>query len=365
MEFKSLTISDIHFGHPTTNTAYIVESLRKFFITYQSKISIVKLIIIPGDVFHKLLGANSYDMMLATSWLTELVMFCKKFNIILRVLEGTESHDWHQMKVIYNIIDNLNIDLDFKYIDKLTIEHNTTLDVDILYHPDNWKGTNDDIANSINRKLREYKIEKVDIAILHGAFKYQLPDFLDLLDPEYFLSIVNGPIFCGHIHTHSIYKSIIVPGSFEAMNFGDGELPKGGILTTHHKDGTFDIEFLKNRNQARFKTFKVSKLTPIEIRKKLDKLVDDKIQHIRLIVSDDSLVKSLTKEFSNMYPTIKLKIENEKKVKVNKTIDVSKATVKTINLTNDNISKFIQNNIKDLPITLQESINKELLKNMA
>ena len=56
-------------------------------------------------------------------WLTELIVFCKQHDIILRILEGTPSHDRNQSKVITSIIKKLNIELDYKYIDTLYIEH--------------------------------------------------------------------------------------------------------------------------------------------------------------------------------------------------------------------------------------------------
>ena len=358
--FFMLVLSDIHFGHDKNSTLNIVTNLRRFFKTYRSKIIKSKLIIISGDIFEKLLNSNSEDMLLATEWLTELVMFCKEHNIKLRILEGTPSHDWKQVRVLYNIIKNLNIDIDFKYFDTLDIEYIEDLDVNILYHPDNWKGNNEQIAKTINNKLKEYNLKQVDIAVLHGAFKFQLPDFIDnLLDPDYFLSIVKGPIICGHVHIHSIYMRINIPGSFDALRHGEGESDKGGLFI-NYKGDTFTTEFLINKYKLIFETYDVRDKTINDISKLLDKIHNVKItKHIKLIVLKDTKLSSNILELNKKYPMLHITIDDLSTRKSHKTIDVTYTTSKAKTLDNQVLLDYIIDNIKTIPKHKQISILKE------
>lgn len=116
-----LNLSDIHLGHDVNKTENIILNLKRFFRTYHSQIVKVSIIIISGDVFDRLLSSNGADNLMINKWLAELVVFCSVYNIKLRDLEGTPSHEWKQFKNIYNIIDTLNLNIDFKYMENLEI----------------------------------------------------------------------------------------------------------------------------------------------------------------------------------------------------------------------------------------------------
>ena len=106
-----LVLSDIHLGHNINKTENIINNLQIYFKENYKEFSKLDMICIAGDVFDKLLVSSSIDFLLATEWLTELIVFCKQHDIILRILEGTPSHDRNQSKVITSIIKKLNIEL--------------------------------------------------------------------------------------------------------------------------------------------------------------------------------------------------------------------------------------------------------------
>ena len=76
-------------------------------------------------------------------------------------------------------------------------------------------------------------LTKVDYAVMHGQFDYQLPKHITGMprhDSQKYLDIVKHYIFIGHIHTHSVYDRIIAQGSFDRLTHGQEE-PKGYVVS--------------------------------------------------------------------------------------------------------------------------------------
>lgn len=358
-----LVISDIHLGHDKNTTEQIVNNLRKFFIQYHTSITKTKLLIIPGDIFDRLLGHNSIDMLLATKWLSELVVYCKDHNIILRILEGTPSHDWGQVTILHTIISNLNIDINFKYIDKVSVEYIEELDTNILYHPDDWKAGNEICEKNILKVLKDSNLTHIDMGVLHGAFKFQLPDFIDeLLEPDFFLNIIKGPIFCGHVHFHTVYKRILIPGSFDSLTHSDDNSQKGGLFVEYKTDNTFIYKFLKNTNQLTFLSIDATKLTLLDVKNKLNSIVKNKKQHIRILESKANKLKNNQLELEYEYPNVVFTFKNVDDKKVNTSIDVTKRMTNITKLTRDNIRGYIIKEMDSLPHTEQDIILEEFTK---
>ena len=325
-------LSDIHLGHDVNKAEDMVLNLRKFFKTYDNKIKLLDLIIISGDVFDKLLSNNSPDFHLAYEWLTELLVLCTKYGIILRILEGTNSHDFRQISLLYKTVTNLKLDVDFKYYDILDIEINKELGISILYLPDEWKHDTKDIYKDVLRKLKEHDLDKVDFIVMHGAFSYQMPEFLshNTHDPEAYSKLAHGPVIAGHVHIRSKYRNVIIPGSFERLSHSDDDEKKGGLLidydTVSHK---WDFKYLDNTHALEFFTFDVRDYTIEEVKKKLDKHKSNKVVHIRLLVGDNSKLKDAFLDLKRLYPNIVFSVKKEKKDNDNKL--ERHAIVKTIN----------------------------------
>jgi len=360
-----LVLSDIHLGHDKNKTLDIVTNLRKFFKTYRNKIIKADMIIISGDTFDRLLASNSLDLMLANEWLTELIKYCRDYNIKLRILEGTPSHDWKQVKNLYNIINSLNIEIDFKYIEILDIEYIEEYNLNILYLPDEWKHTSEDIYKAVLNKLKDYNLDKVDMAIMHGAFSFQLPDFLDnLLEPEDYLKIVKGPIIIGHVHNYSKYKRIVVPGSFDALTHADDNKKGGIFLNLDLNTKEFTFEFLENKYKLRFKTIDVTNKDVKEVIKILNKINDDKLQYIRLLINKNSTIQDSLNELKSMYPNIKLSTKDIDKKVVNKSIDETLVlkTTDNIILDKDTILNYIEEKASHEDIDIYNGIKNVISK---
>lgn len=265
MTIKVLNLSDIHFGHSRNNTKEIIKNLDTFFGNYKSDSDYtdVKLITISGDMFDTIMDSDDPDYYEVLFWLSRLISFCSKYQIKLRVLKGTPSHDWEQSKVVETIVslnENLNknvLPVDVKYINTLFVEHLTDLGLYILYLPDEWSVSSELTYNQVLAKLKEHHIDQVDLAIMHGMFNYQLRGVgssQQKHDEESYLRLVKRFICVGHIHTFSTFDRIIAPGSFDRLAHGEEE-PKGAVLLTLGETDSW--QFIENKNAKVFKTIEL------------------------------------------------------------------------------------------------------------
>ena len=355
-----LLLSDIHLGHNRTNAEFIINNLKSFFKKYYSKIIKVDMIIITGDVFDRLLSINSPDSALIYNWLTELIKFCSDHNIKLRILEGTPSHDWKQVKLLYNIINKFNIKVDFKYVDDIDIEfiRIREYEISILYIPDEIYDNAEDIWNVVKNKLNENNIDKVDLIAMHGAFKYQIPiKNLDFLHNESrYINITNYLINIGHVHNHSEFDKILCPGSFDRLNFADENDDKGGWLVTLYSNGKVKKEFLKNTTAMVFKTLDLTKDS-----KQIDKILKTipDYSNIRLLVDKDDSIRKLIDELHFKYPNKRFIIKDihkkeEKDIKLNKD---NKKELFRFKINKDNIKELLREEIGDMDKRVEEEID--------
>jgi hypothetical protein len=354
-----LNLSDIHLGHDKNKTEDIILNLRRFFKTYNSKLKTLDLLTISGDIFDKLLTTNSADYHLAYEWLTELVLLCKRYGIKLRILEGTPSHDWQQAKLLYNIITSLKLDVDFKYFNILDIEYIEDLRINILYIPDEWKPKLSDVYLDAIEKMKEKKLTKVDIIIMHGAFSYQLPEFLDHThDPELYTKLSYGPIITGHVHNRSFYKNIIIPGSFDSLSHSDDDEDKGGLYI-NYDTGTkkYKYMYLDNKFALKFFTFDVRDKTIDDVKKLLDKYKKFNKVNIRFLVGTNSKLNESLLELQLYYPNIDFLIKKEKQTE-NKML--VKTTIKkhTAKLDKEFILEYASSKVDSKTLSMiEEEIN--------
>jgi hypothetical protein len=174
-DITCLSISDIHLGHKRNTTQEMIYNLDVFFdhFTSKSQFSTINIIFIAGDLFDSLLDVSSKDIHEVALWLGRLMNFCSRFNIKLRILEGTPSHDWQQSRIADTIYDLINKPLDFRYIDTLHIEYLKDYDAHILYVPDEWTASTDLTLFQVQGLMSEMNLTQVDIGVMHGMFDVQ------------------------------------------------------------------------------------------------------------------------------------------------------------------------------------------------
>ena len=238
----------------------------------------VDIIFIPGDVFDRSVPLHNPEIPLVIEWITYLFYICDKYDIMLRVLEGTPGHDWKQSQLFVDIHTSMSSKVDFRYIQVLEIEHIPRFDINVLYIPDEWRARCCDTWNDVLVCMQRHNLKQVDIVAMHGAFPHQLPQLWDgaieMHNPDNFLNITKYIILIGHIHKYSRYKKIISHGSVDRLAQGE-EGPKGWVVVTIYTDDTWDHKFVENRNAYFFKTIDLSGLDMDECDARVNQLLDE------------------------------------------------------------------------------------------
>lgn len=251
--FRIASVGDIHLGHPRTETVDILHRLTKAFPD-TSETGDLDLIVLEGDVFDRQLAASDANWREVVIWVDWFLRMCARRNIIVRVLEGTRSHDWGQSSIFETVQSICNIELDLRYVDTVSVEHHA-LGFSVLYVPDDWKPDNNDTYMEVMQLFKEEGIEQVDFAVMHGTFEHQLPPNVDapIHVAERYLALVRHYIFVGHIHYSSVFKRILAAGSFDRLGHNE-EGPKGHFrLTVDPKHGD-EIVFVENTEAQTYLT---------------------------------------------------------------------------------------------------------------
>ena len=354
--------SDIHLGHNINKAPNIIKNLFLFINKHMSYLQKSDIVIIPGDIYDRLLSSNSLDYIEIQKFLTKFLKICEELNIIVRTLEGTPSHDMRQMNALYTVIKELNLKVDYKHISDLSIEHIDKLDIDILYIPDEWKPTPEDVYKDVIEEFKKHNLEHVDIVVMHGAFKYQLPEMVEVCHDEELYSKLTygGPVISGHIHTRSIYKNILVPGSFDRLTFNDEGEDKGGYFITYNKkEHNFIFKFLDNKYAMKFITLDVRNETFKNIVDKIKKL-KLKEGNVSLLINKEDKLNENIQDIAELFPNIKFKLKVKKETVKETKLNLTTNSIKNINLDKPTIENYIKDKIEDpnkLKLILEELTN--------
>lgn len=341
-------MSDVHLGHDKTRTEFIVENLLNAFPDNETT-GELDLIWIAGDLFDRLLSFPTDSVTAISSWAYQFLTMCAKRDIVVRVLEGTPSHDWKQPKFMVEVNENANIGADLKYLPELCIEHIDRFGIDVLYVPDEWRAKNIDTWVEVQDLLKEHNLEKVDFSIMHGCFTYQIPpnivDMFETHDAENYLGITRYLIFIGHIHQHSQYKRIMAAGSFDRLRHGEEE-DKGHIRATIEPDGNYTATFVVNPRAKRYLTLDYTKQSLDDVYRQLDALVPElpEDSHIRLQADTDDAVFRAGADIKTRYKNINLSFKsNQRKQKIEPI--VTREVIKSVNLSPSTILTMMEVNL--------------------
>lgn len=246
--------SDIHLGHPKTTTEEILANLEKAFPT-SKETEELDIIFLTGDVFDRLLSFPDDSVTEIESWVNNFLRRCKDLDVVVRVLEGTPSHDWKQSNVFEKVNKIGKIGCDVKHVKTLSIEHIERFNKTVLYVPDEWEPEPDDTWKQVKDLLSINGLEKVDFAMMHGTFPHQLPPHVKvpMHDPSRYLSIVKYIVAIGHIHKPAIYERIYTPGSFDRLGHGEEEA-KGHIRFYLKENDEWSVNFIENTGAKLYKT---------------------------------------------------------------------------------------------------------------
>lgn len=289
-----IIISDLHLGHtrvPETSTINALKEALKPTLLREAD-----LIVITGDIFDTSISMASETYRNLMEFFIYLGNLCIQYNIDMRWLEGTLSHDMRQGKSFQSKYRDMSFN--FKYYDKISIElYNGYY---LLFVPDEMEQP----MKAIYSELEKRDIDKVDMAFMHGNFKYQLPyENEEAYDERAMLDITIGFIVIGHIHTHSTYERIIAPGSFDRLTFGQEEdkglitIQYGNALGTSYNKYKFHV----NPHATKFTTVKSDNEN--EILRHISKA--NKLDHLRFITNIPDV-------FNNLKPKCRIVIDKPK-----------------------------------------------------
>lgn len=273
-------ISDIHLGNRNNKARSIIANLDRYF-SNDRHLSQVDLVFLAGDVFDDLLTLSGEDVAHIDSWIARFLRLCARYNVTVRVLEGTPSHDRGQSErfTIINEIHERNsgTHIDLKHVKVLSIEHIEKFGIHVLYVPDECCHSTEAALEQVRSLLQEKGLEQVDFACMHGQFSYQLPAHITNIprhDEVAYWEIVRYLIFIGHIHIHSRNKNIIAQGSFDRISHGE-EGPKGFVTTTVHPNGDDETTFVVNESARKYLTVTCPYQDVEENLKVIDKAVEE------------------------------------------------------------------------------------------
>ncbi len=306
-ELRIASLGDIHLNSKSTDTKNILEGLRAAF-PHNAETDALDLICLNGDIFDSLMHMSDPLVFEIELWIVEFLRMCKLRNIVLRVLEGTPSHDRGQSRQFAVLNEACKIGADCRYVDNLEIEWISALGISMLYIPDEWRHDHDDIWAEVQNCLSENSLKQVDFIMMHGAFKYQYLEHLNLPahEPRRYLAITKYQIFIGHLHKTSVYKTILAAGSFDRLCHNE-EGPKGHFrLVVNLEDPTATtVTFVENHCATIYRTLD---LTGVGLKVALTKIHQaiEEIQsgHIRIRAFREDEISAHLPELIKAHPSI-------------------------------------------------------------
>jgi DNA repair exonuclease SbcCD nuclease subunit len=297
-------LGDVHLLHNKTSTEHILKNLYKAFPD-NAETGELDLIIIAGDLFDRLTTYPDTNIALIRRWMFMFLNMCKRRDIVVRILEGTPSHDWKQSVHFVTENEVAGIGCDIKWVESLSIEHIERFGINVLYVPDEWKHETDDVWKDVCKELHEKGLTQVDFTVLHGAFNYQLPAHVPVPThiPERYMEITKYFVFGGHIHKRSQYGNILAAGSFDRLTHGEEE-DKGHYRVAVDRDNLdHEIRFIVNEGSKLYKSVDCTGLNLEDSLTKIDNLINTMPidSHVRVIAEKGAPILVGFKEVTDRY----------------------------------------------------------------
>lgn len=340
-------VSDIHLGHTRTSTEHILANLDTYLLGHPD-FKDLDILFIAGDLFDRLLAYDDPDRPLIYLWFAKLVQTCAKHGVSLRLLKGTPGHDWEQCDILVTIPIIAESDVDFKYVRTLSIEYIEKYNINVLYVPDEWRHNNDDTLVEVKELLKAKGLAKVDYAIMHGCFEYQLPPEISGLathKADEYLAVVKHLIFIGHHHTHTRFDRITAQGSFDRLSHNQEEAK--GFCIAHVNDLTDarEVYFIENKGAKIYNSIDCTNLTLHDSLELIKNEVVNVPDHsaIRIVTNKDSELLTDLTALLRLRPLITwtTKVVGEKDKTLIDAVQSADSEYKAITITPDNISNLV------------------------
>lgn len=311
--FRYLSLGDVHLGHRSTPANLIIRNL-DLTIT-DELLKEVDMLIITGDLFDRQLNNGDEVVHQINRWITLLMLRCAAYKVMIRIVEGTPSHDREQSRFFTEQRINANIDVDLHYTKNLSIEYIERLDSYFLYVPDKHNPSTDITLKEVKQQMSELGIEQVDFAIMHGAFSYQLPAIVPepTHNEEEYLKLVRHQILIGHVHLMTINERILAAGSFDRICHND-EGAKGMFKVTVKEDGTWERVFIENRGAKKYVTLECHGMDTKQLNFAIKEFIKDLVKgsSVRLRCNPNDVANGDIDTYRREYPQLDWQITVDK-----------------------------------------------------
>lgn len=351
---KGRGFSDIHLCHQNTPTAKIAEEM-KAILPYSKESHALDTLVIAGDWWDKLMPNNHPDVYTAEDLIYYVLYWAKYHDVVLLIVDGTPLHDSTQMRKFLHINEQAKIGAEIHYHEDVVIEYISKLDMHVLFVPDRPRMSPDETLKAVKEQLAINEIDQVDMAVMHGCFKYQLPIISDdhKHDMDEYLALVKGLIIIGHIHQHNPYQRIIPPGSFSRLAHGE-EGAKGHIDFVMHPSGDYKVQFVENKPATKYITINLTGLDAEESRDKILSMIKDlpNFSHVRLQAKSGHPIfaEKISLNYKMDYPLFHwtTKVEQEKtEVATRKEIIALQEEYTPLVINQNNILKVVEDKLME------------------
>ncbi|MNO19205.1 hypothetical protein D3C76_89330 [compost metagenome] len=350
-ELVMASISDIHLAHPRTSTYHIIQNLRKAFPDDDTT-GKLDILFFAGDVFDRLMNLPQDEVDAIQEWIGDLLRICAKRNILVRVLEGTPSHDWRQSKQFVNVNNTLDNPANLKYVDTLSVEVISELkNLSVLYVPDEWNADASVTLQQTKDLLTIHGMTQVDVACMHGSFDYQLPiESVKNHDSDAYMALVKHYIVIGHVHIRTEKgNKILAQGSFDRLSHGE-EAAKGHYRACISPAGNYHW-FVENLGARVYKTFdcrEMSVAETIELLEQYESYPADSF--FRLMIKRNSTVQHGMRDLRKRFPHFRLTTQmDDLKAQEEATLTQPQSpTIKPISITPTNVPHLIAERMRRL-----------------
>lgn len=335
--------ADLHFALFGMDTDDEIESIKNSLNAPEIKPNVL---IIAGDLFDHLLLPNTKEYLAIVGFFLWLIRFCEKYDIILRILEGTPSHDHKQSSIIDVLVNSTKVKISSKYVATMEIEVIEKYDISILYIPDKFLPSHTDIYLAAKKLMALHGFDKVDFIVMHGAFEDQLPANCGIKthNTDLYSELCNYYVLSGHIHKHCIRKKIVSIGSHTRMIHGEEE-DKGYVRIKLNSQDDYSIKQIVNDNSKLYITIDCLGLTLNEILDKVENASKIKRKsNFRLMIDDNPDIKKQLSMIRNNYPMHKWDMQYPKKrAAIQKDFILSNEEAVDLVLSKDNFKLHIEN----------------------
>jgi len=335
MNYNIIIISDLHWGviEPDLQCKYL-EFIKVFIKLYGKEID---LLVILGDYFDNKLSLNSPQAIWANEWFHSILSLCKEYNIKIRMVQGTSSHDNDQLEVFSPLTDDM-----FQIFFKTTLEE-TLPDLKCIYCPDETIETSEyeDLYLDEILSLKDIGFFHGSFDVVYGELLKRKPELLKknnvIFRYDLWNKTIYGPMIAGHWHDGKQYDNLYYCGTPFRYEFGEEE-PKGILFVRYNTENhKYYVKKVLNPLCAEYITYEVytnlynskedyQKIID-DIRNILKKFDEDilnlphKLKIVVYVLDDktdnDVLISSLRSEITR-YKNVKLKIKNKLKDKLKK-----------------------------------------------